>query len=60
MRFIDLDDLEDDRNFWYASTGFMYLAALGQFALKEFLLAIATLGMAITFSAIGYQKINEE
>ena len=60
MNFIDVDGLENDRNFWYVSTGFMYLAAVIQFTLKEFLLAIATLGLAITFSAVGYQKINEK
>jgi len=60
MDFIELDELENDRKFWYTTLGFMYLAAVAQFALKEFLLGAVTLGMAITFSAIGYQRINEK
>ena len=60
MRFIDLDELENDRNFWYAAVGFMYVSGILQIVLEEFLMGIATIGMAIVFTSVAHQKMNEE
>jgi len=60
MDFIDLDELENDRNFWYASLVFLYSTALVQFVLDNFLLGVTTMGTAITISVVAHQKLNEK
>ena len=60
MDFIDLEELETDRNFWYAILSIMYLSAIGQIALGGILSGIGTLGMAVAFTSVAYQKLNEE
>lgn len=60
MKLIDLDELNNDRNLWIVILGFMYFTGALQLSFGNFPLGVTTLGMAVTFSALGYQKINDK
>jgi len=60
MRFFDLDELENDRNFWYSAVGLVAFSGLILAALDNFDLAVIVFGFAFTLFAVAYEEIGEE
>jgi len=60
MDFIDVDEPEHDRNFWYLSVTFIYLSAVLQLGLGEFVSGFSTLIMGIALTFVAYHKLRKE
>ena len=60
MRFVDLDDLENDRNSRYSAVGAVTFSGLILAALDNFELAAIIFGFAVTLFAVTYEEIGEE
>ena len=60
MRFVDLDDLENDRNSRYSAVGAVAFSGLILAALDNFELAAIIFGVAFTLFAVTYEEIGEE
>ena len=58
MDFIDLDELKDDRNFWYSAVGLVAFSGLILTASNNFDLAIIVFGIAFTLFAVAYDRVG--
>jgi len=60
MDFIDSDQLENDRNFWFSAVGLVAFSGLVLAALDNFDSAIIVFGAALTLFAVAYGKIGKK
>lgn len=60
MDFVDLDELENDRNFWYSAVGLVAFSGLILTALDNLDWATIVFGIAFTLFAVTYNKMEEK